>query len=260
MGGQPQPMTEIDSIAAHSALAPYYKHRAPYCEELFAGLAERLGLNSRSRLLDVCCGGGEVASRLADYAGKIYAIDGSTKMLSFAPRKDNVAYAQCDVNAATFWAGEPIDHIVIGRAMHWIGIDGLKNLIDANLNPGGSVVTCTALYLQDQPWQPALDRVLQKYGKQSKKAPVDVAGIPKLSALGFEFADRLQFTRNVRFDVRQLMLIQLSYGYRGLLSNVTANMDRFMDDLATELSCYLRDGNLESVLLNWALIFQRRAP
>ena len=80
-----------------------------------------------------------------------------------------------------------------------------------------------------------------------------MAGIPKLNALGFEHADRLQIHKERA--LRQLMLIQLSYGYRGLLSNVTANMDQFMDDLATELSCYLRDGNLESVLINWALIF-----
>lgn len=252
-------MTEVDSIAAHSRLAPYYKYRAPYVEELFAGLAQKIGLNSRSRLLDVCCGSGEVAVRLAGHAGKIYAIDGSAEMMSFAPTRDNVFYAQCDVNTTIFRADEPIDHIFVGRAMHWVGIDGLKNLIDANLGPRGTVVTCTALYLPNQPWQPALERVLQKYGKQPGKGQVDVAGIPKLGALGFEVADRLQFTRRARFDLRQLMLVQLSYGHGALFSNVTANMDRFMDDLGTELSGYLRNGSLESVHLNWALIFRRCA-
>jgi SAM-dependent methyltransferase len=262
-------MNGTDSIAAHSAIAPYYKYRAPYSEELFAALAQRLGLNSSSRLLDVCCGGGEVASGLARYAGKIYAIDGSAEMMSFAPRQDNVAYAQCDVNAATFRAGEPIDHVLIGRAMHHVSIEGLKNLIDANLKPGGSVVTCTALYLQNQPWHPALDRVLEKYrrrsggtadSKDTKTGQIDVAGIPKLRALGFETTARLQLTRNVRLDLRQLMQIQLSYGYRGLGANLIANMDRFMDDLAAELSGYLRDDKVESAILCWALIFRRRAP
>jgi len=252
-------MNETDSIAAHSRLAPYYRYRAPYVDELFAGLAQKIGLNSRSRLLDVCCGGGEIAVRLAPYAGKIYAIDGSAEMMSFAPPKDNVCYAQCDVNTATFRAGEPIDHIFVGRAMHWVGIDGLSNLIDANLGAEGAVVTCTALHLKNQPWQPALERVLHKYGKQPGSEQVDVAGIPKLGALGFEVADRLQFARSARFDLRQLMLVQLSYGHGALFSNVTANPDQFMDDLETELSGYLRNGFLESVLLNWALIFRRRA-
>lgn len=243
-------------ISSHSALAPYYADRTPYFESFFAELAARLHLDTQSTLLDVCCGRGELAAGLARYAGQIHAIDGSSEMLARSFARDQVSYALCNVNAEVYRAGTPIDHFVVGRAMHHIHTPSLARLIDTNLREGGTVVSCSSYLGRKEPWQVALEDVLIRFGHRPGPG-ADIVGELKLRELGFEVVDDLQINFRTKIDAMYLARHERSRSYGELFTNVSTDFDRFAEDLSKTLSPYLVEGNLDATIINWAYLFRR---
>jgi SAM-dependent methyltransferase len=243
-----------ESIISHSAQAKYYKYREPYLQDLFVQLSNKLQLNSESRLLDICCGSGELAKGFSDYVGKIYAIDGSAEMLAFAPPLKNTIYSQHDVNLTAFKAPEPVDHFVIGRAIHWIAADSLINMIKVNLKMGGRIVICSTQWAAD--WGSIYLSVLQEYKDQSARR-FDFTGTETLRSAGFEGVDRFLVRRKGKFDLQFLVGHALSTSYGDSLKKLSLDIDRFKTTLFNNLSPHFKDGKLEGEFASWAIIYAR---
>jgi SAM-dependent methyltransferase len=251
-------MGEPDAIARHSAQAGFYRYRVPYHPGLFAELAKRLKLGPASTVLDVCCGSGEVASGLVNHAGRIFAIDGSAEMLSFAPPHRQIVYARCDVNADAFRAPEPVDHFVIGRAVHWLTPQGLTGLMDRNLRNDGKIVVCSVQWQAEGGWHPSYRSVLEDYTIRSRtKKTYDFTGADTLRAVGFQARDRFAIEGDFSFDLPYLVGLAQSETYGESLENLRANAGDFAADIGRVLSPYLRAGQLTMATTSWALIYER---
>src|SRR5215470_1485902 len=120
-----------------NAVSEAYRYRLPYHGKFFEKLSEKLSLTSESKILDICCGNGQLSLGLADKIKKSVAIDYSCGMLSVATPHPNIIYLNHDINSPPFppsLTNEKFDHFLLGRAIHWIRIDSLLDAIAKNLN------------------------------------------------------------------------------------------------------------------------------
>ncbi len=249
--------TRLDGIAAHALQAKYYKYRAPYLKAFFSSAANELHLTRDSRLVDVCCGNGDLATGFSGLVGRIYAFDGSEEMLSIAPRLQNVVYSQHDVNATTFKAPESIDYLFIGRAIHWIETRSLIELIQANLGPSGGVAICMANWDPSATWYRPFHQLLAKY-RASQGPQLDQTGLTKLGEAGFEVVERVAVRTKATFDLGYLVLHALSRSYGEAFVRISADLDQFKRALASDVAPTARkDGKFEGDINNWALVYRR---
>jgi SAM-dependent methyltransferase len=251
-------VVQPDSIARHSAQARYYKDRIPYHPELFAEVAWRLNLDQQSRLLDICCGTGEVAAGFAEHIGKVFAIDGSAEMLAIAQRNDKIVYAKCDVNADTYQAPESIDHFVIGRAVHWVSPQGLAALVSRNLAALGKIVVCSVQWQAKGDWRPVHRAVLRESNGEKTGGQHDYTGEETLASIGYRAVDGFAIAADHSLDVPGLARLTLAEAYGASLENLSTNRADFEVRLASAMSPYLRDGSLALEATSWARIYERR--
>jgi SAM-dependent methyltransferase len=247
------------TIEAHSALAPFYAGRPPYTPVFFEKAALKLGLSGESILMDLCCGRGELSAGFAPRCKSIYAIDGSREMLDHRIPQPNVDYRLYDVNKDVVALPQPVDHVVIGSAIHWLEPASLGRLIERNLQPGGKVlVTHTLMKTQQQPWYSALAKLDASYGKDGAgaKSYKDLEGADRLKACGFERVDNLRVVRSVTFNPSYLYKMQLSYLYSGFHEQVSKDLEGYRRKLGEAVKPYLdAEGKLRGELVNWGVVF-----
>lgn len=105
-----------------SEVAEAYLHRPDYADAIYRRLVE-ISPGHRS-LLDLGCGTGKIARRLAGYFESVTALDASGPML-------RIAALQCAVNPHRIswiqglaeevpFAGAPFDLVVAGASIHWM--------------------------------------------------------------------------------------------------------------------------------------------
>src|SRR5262249_23851285 len=126
--------TLFDAVSGH------YRYRLPYHIKFFEKLSGKLTLTLKSKILDICCGNGQLSVGLADKIRKSVAIDNSSAMLSIATQHPSILYLNHDINSPPLpppFTNEKFDHFLIGRAIHWIRTSSLQDAIAKNLNAGG---------------------------------------------------------------------------------------------------------------------------
>ena len=135
----------MDSLARVSASRLGWDHNA-YYQRVLLSRPERCG-----RVLDVGCGAGAFAARLADHAEHVDAVDKSAAMIEAARQRTpaNVTCIHADVLQLSLPA-EHYDAIVSITALHHLPLgDALRHLAPA-LRPGG-VLAAVVLPRSDLP-------------------------------------------------------------------------------------------------------------
>lgn len=248
------------SIRLHSDQARHYKYREPYLPVFLRHLVRTLQLTPASRLFDLCCGCGELASGLAGQAGRIYAVDGSREMLALAPRRDNVEYFEHDLNAQPFRMPAPIDHFVIGRAIHWLEPAALQALVDHNLKPGGLIAVCSTQWQSSEPWYAAYLALVAPYRDYERLKSIDFRGTHTLQSIGYEVRERISYTAAFSCDLDYLVGNTLSSTYDDHLERLEAELGQFRATLAAALAPHLRNGQLGGELTSWSLVYGPAGP
>jgi ubiquinone/menaquinone biosynthesis C-methylase UbiE len=130
-----------DRIADRYA-ARQLKDPAAY-EAMLAAAASRL--RPTDRVLEIGCGTGSTAIRLAPHVAEWIATDFSAEMLRIArakPAPDNLRFVLSDAHSA--FDGGPFDAIAAFQVLHLVDdLPGTLARIHAHLRPGGLLITKT---------------------------------------------------------------------------------------------------------------------
>jgi SAM-dependent methyltransferase len=116
-----------------------YQFRPPYPEEVFTSLSS-LAVDCPRRVLDVGCGTGQLARRLAPLVDAIDAVDFSSAMIDVAKRlpdgdRPNLKWILSSVEAAPL--DPPYALITAGESLHWLTWESVfPRFVDA-LSPNG---------------------------------------------------------------------------------------------------------------------------
>ena len=118
---------------------PFQQWQEPALEQLLYS-----GLPADARVLDLCCGTGQLARRLLSRGYRVTAVDSSQEMLHYAQR--NAPDALCkQADAADFTVPEPVEATVctFDSVNHWTRpghMEGAFACVHQALEPGGRFV------------------------------------------------------------------------------------------------------------------------
>lgn len=125
--------------------APYYERgRLPYPPALADAFAEALALDGRGRLLDVGCGPGTVALRLAHLFEQVVGVDADAGMLAEAAgqadAKGILNATWLHARAEDIAAAGSFRAATFASSFHWMDRDRVAALMFDLLEPGGAFV------------------------------------------------------------------------------------------------------------------------
>lgn len=184
-----------DRIAERYAARPI-KDTAAY-DAMLADAAERL--KPTDRVLELGCGTGSMAIRLAPYAASWTATDFSPEMLRIArakPAPENLRFILADAQNA--FDGGPFDAICAFQLLHLVDdISGLLAGIHANLKPGGLLISKTWCFADMRFWLRGLFVVLRALKMFPKARALTRPALRQaISDAGFEIVEERVFGRN----------------------------------------------------------------
>jgi SAM-dependent methyltransferase len=223
-------MTEC-SQNLFNAASESYGYRLSYHRTFFEELSKKLNLNRESKILDICCGHGQLSMGLADKIKKSVAIDNSSGMLSGAPQHPSVVYVNHDINSPPplppSLTNEKFDHFLIGRAIHWIKTDSLEHAIAKNLNNRGRIVICGAEWSSNTVWFRNFERARSSYrnGRHANFSDRDYLGVSKLAQIGFSVIDTLDIRYQVNCNLDFLLNHAMSYSSSA--KEIESDLDNF---------------------------------
>jgi cyclopropane fatty-acyl-phospholipid synthase-like methyltransferase len=190
-----QPVNFWDRFAHRYAARPI-KDTAAY-EAMLADAAARL--KPTDRVLEIGCGTGSIAIRLAPFAASWTATDFSAEMLRIAGAKatpDNLSFVLADARGAL--DGGPFDAVCAFQVLHLVDdLPSLLSRIHANLKPGGLLIARTWCFADMGLPLRGLFVGLRMIGLfPPARALTKTALRQDIGDAGFEIADERVFGRN----------------------------------------------------------------
>tara|TARA_R110002095_G_scaffold152237_4_gene132249 strand:+ start:283527 stop:284306 length:780 start_codon:yes stop_codon:yes gene_type:complete len=157
---------------------PYYsRYRVPYPEPLLTQILKRTDVSGQGRLLDLGCGTGELALRLAPSFREIIAVDPNQEMLAAAKQKaDDLSIETVqwrNQSAEQFSAdADSFELVTIGAAFHWMDRSTIAERVRDWLLPGKPLVVLgyTSIWSGTADWLPLVRNVIQKWLGEKRRA------------------------------------------------------------------------------------------
>ena len=126
--------------------APYYERgRLPYPAGLAGAIGEVLQLDGRGRLLDVGCGPGTIALRLADRFEAVTGLDADADMLREAEHRatelgiENASWVHARAEALPRGLGS-FRTAAFAQSFHWMDRETVAAAVFGMVEPGGAVI------------------------------------------------------------------------------------------------------------------------
>lgn len=179
-------------FAARYAARPL--KNVPAYEAMLADIAARL--NPTDRVLEIGCGTGGTAIRLAPAVAQWTATDFSAEMIKIAqakPAGDTVVFKVAE--ASNTFDGGPFDAICAFNVLHLVDdLPGVLAQIHANLKPGGQLISKTWCFADMKLSLRLLFRLLRAFGLFPASTSLHAGQLRKaLLAAGFEITDERLF-------------------------------------------------------------------
>jgi ubiquinone/menaquinone biosynthesis C-methylase UbiE len=238
-------------------VAPCYRGRAPYAAKLFEILVRRLRLDPSARILDLCCGHGELAKGFSPHVREVVAVDLSSEMLAFAKADApaNVTYLQADVGSCDEQDFGRFDLVTIGRALEYLPRERTLALLARSIPPGGGIFVGRAEIQIETPWRREYGHLRRKYGFRPRTHGRKEAEYFNDSI--FEFVTYVLVRSQVPYDMDMLILDALSYPSSN--GTVAQNLAAFRNELEAIVRPHQNaDGSFEAIVGSGGLIFRKR--
>lgn len=160
---------------ADQGVADAYRHRPPYPDEVFALLADLIVDEPRS-VLDVGCGTGELARRLAPAVDRIDAVDVSGPMIDLGRRSPggdhpNLSWMLGSAEEAAL--RPPYALVTAGASLHWMEWDIVLPRFRQVLTGNGSLAI-VGQETSPVPWADALQRLIDRFSTNRHYRPYDL--------------------------------------------------------------------------------------
>ncbi|WP_417376601.1 class I SAM-dependent methyltransferase [Gimesia maris] len=157
---------------------PYYaRYRVPYPQALLSQVCEQAPLTGSGRSLDLGCGTGELAIRLASRFEEVLAVDPDAEMLAAAQQKAREQQAtniQWRNQSAEQFSAEPdsFELITIGAAFHWMDRPVMAPRIRSWLQPQQPLVIMgyTSIWSGNADWHPLVREVVKRWLGEKRRA------------------------------------------------------------------------------------------
>ncbi|MFD5446425.1 class I SAM-dependent methyltransferase [Streptomyces tendae] len=137
---------EWDETLFSGTAAFYRRGRLPYAPGLADLLAWVLDLDGRGRLLDLGCGPGTVALRLAGLFDEVVGVDPDPEMLAEAARgaadlemADKVRWVRARAEELPAGLGD-FTVVTLAQSFHWMDRERVAATVRGMLRPGGALV------------------------------------------------------------------------------------------------------------------------
>ena len=212
------------------AAAFYDRYRAPYAEAAIEFAVRRLGLERRSRLIDLGCGPGTLARRFAPRVAEVVAMDPDPDMLAEGRRLAtsggiaNISWMQ----AGSAELGElegTFRGAVMGQSFHWMDRDQVLGDLHRLIDDGGGIALINPGRRRPQEsWEPVAEDVVERYLGRRPPHPQKNAEPhhePALRRSAFEITDDVEFASTIRRDVRSVI---------GAVYSVSSSTQRLFGD------------------------------
>ena len=157
------------------SVASAYRFRPPYPDEVYTLLDRLLG-NTPRVVLELGCGLGEIARRLATQTDRVDAVEPSRAMLALARslpggEQRNLQWYECTAEAFAYRPGYGL--VIAAESLHWMDWDRVLPAIRVALAPHGSLVLLDRR-LDTVPWWTALRPLIPRYSTNSDFQPYDL--------------------------------------------------------------------------------------
>ena len=191
----------------------YARYRPDYPDKVFRLLRDKFRLNTKSRVLDLGCGTGQIALSLAPYVTEVIALDPQEDML----QEGKALAAAGKINNITWLPGESgnlgslasqigeINVTCMGRAFHWM--DRTKTLQDLYkiTKPGGGIALIgdtAPRFRPEIPWIKVIDDTVRYWLGDERKAGTNgtFSVVPKRHE---DFVRESEFTGLEVVDIHQ---------------------------------------------------------
>lgn len=155
-----------------STAAYYTRYRVPYPDDLIARVAERTGLASGERVLDLGCGPGQLGIAFARLAGAdVTGLDPEPEMLETAASDAAAAGVNVTfVKGSSYDLGPrfaPLKLTVMGRSFHWMDRPATLKALDEITVPDGCVALFGDRHIASTPdWRQAVNNLAETYAPE----------------------------------------------------------------------------------------------
>jgi ubiquinone/menaquinone biosynthesis C-methylase UbiE len=160
------------SAAAGYARAPaaYELGRPGYPQDAMAFLAERLGLEQGTVVLDLAAGTGKLTRELLATGAEVVAVEPVAEMRAALADSRRSVRAFSGTAEAIPLADGSVDAVTVGQAFHWFRGEEALAEIHRVLRPGGRLGLVWNLRDESVPWVAELTRIMEPYRGSAPRA------------------------------------------------------------------------------------------
>lgn len=234
-----------------------YHHRAPYPEQTFKVLRELAGA-AKPAVLDLGCGTGDVTLGLADFAGRIDAVDISSRMIAEAKRRlgsQNVRWIVGAAESAPLTG--PYDLVTAGESLHWLDWELVFGKLKSVLRAGRFLAILGRSYAQTPWWTEDFQAIINHYSTNRDYKKYDL--VAELVGRGYLEVSGQLTTAPTSFRQNVQDLVEAFHSRNGFSRDrMTAkDAERFDDAAVGYLSKFAEDNvlNLGAVgPVTWGIV------
>lgn len=247
--------------------ARYYTTGRPsYPPLLSQRIAELIGLDQDSEVLDIGAGPGFLAIDFAAHARQVTALDPSPEMLATAEQNARAAGVEIRfVRGSSYELGPQLGRFRLasfGRSFHWTDREATLRALDALIEPGGAVALIGDRFpdLPENAWRKTFTAVLDRYGAGDPARPElrsPVAHESVLLASPFDHLERIAVLQRRRTPLERFVDRALSFG-KVWHGSTELQPDNLAADIRAALAPHADgEGLIEELIEGHALVARR---